>query len=93
MKYNGNEISENLNAIIKKNLFDYIFKTFVVSKIFLWNFLWWYLLIGKANLKYSNSIIPTFTQNILNINDNRNQIQIGFIKPMTIGVDETRFTL
>ena len=51
------------------------------------------LLIGKATLKYSNSIIPTFTQKILNINDNRNQIKIRFTKPMTIGVDETRYTL
>ena len=98
MKYNGNEISENLNAIIKKNLFDYTFKTFVISKnILIKNgdveIFYDDLLIGKATLKYSNSIIPTFTQKILNINDSRNQIKIRFTKPMTIGVDETRFTL
>ena len=54
MKYNGNEISENLNAIIKKNLFDYTFKTFVYE-IFYDD-----LLIGKANCNFdSNKIILT----------------------------------
>ena len=98
VKYNGNEISENPNAVIQNNPFDYTFITFVISKNILTpngNVEIFYdgLLIGTANLKYSNSIIPTFTQKILNINDSRNQIKIRFTKPMTIGVDETRFTL